>query len=93
MKRTKKFILFLILAGGLYFCLSYHFVIVGKSVKLLKKSELTLEHTFVNTNGRTNKALMKIDQLREDGLGELLVELGRMSEEEKQGLTELFEGN
>jgi len=90
MKRKKKFILLLLLGGALYFCLSYHFVFVGKTVKMLKKSELTLEYTFVNTKGRSNKALMKIDQLREDGIGDLLVDMGHMSEEEKEEFMVLY---
>lgn len=57
---------------------------------MLKKSELTLEYTFVNTKGRSNKALMKIDQLREDGIGDLLVDMGHMSEEEKEEFMVLY---
>lgn len=90
MKKKKKFIFILCLAGALYFLLSYHIIIVDHSFKLLKKSELTLEYTFFFVKGRTNKAIMKIDALREDGIGEILVDLGRMTEEERDGFLAVY---
>jgi hypothetical protein len=71
--------------------LSYHFVIFGKNVKLLKKSRLTMEYTFFSTSGKTNKKMLAIDALREDGIGDLLVRMGRLSEEELEMLLEQIE--
>lgn len=78
----KKYLIWAVLAGILYGLLSYHFILVGKSVKVLEKSELTLNYTFYSTNGKRNSTIMSIDDLREDGIGEILVDSGLMSQEE-----------
>jgi hypothetical protein len=41
----KKIMTIAIIAGILYLLLGYHYIVVGKSVKMLKKSELTLKYT------------------------------------------------
>ena len=48
----------------------------GKDFYLLKKSELTLSYTFFNITDRKIESIMEIDDLRNDGIGDLLVELG-----------------
>lgn len=60
-------------------------------MKLLKKANLTLDYTFFNTKGKTNESILSIDELREDGIGDLLVEMDRLSEEEKERLITKFE--
>lgn len=88
----KKILVWGSLAVILYFLLSYHFIFFGISaVKPLKKSKLTLEYTFFNAKGKTNKTIMAIDDLRNDGIADLLVEMGMMSEEEKESLMALYE--
>jgi len=82
MKFVKKILIFAVLGGGLYFLLSYHFVIIGNKVKLLEKSTLTLNYTIFSTKAKTTKAILAVDVLREDGIGDLLVEVGKISEEE-----------
>jgi len=72
-----------ILAAILYALLSYHFVFIGKKVKLLKKSHLTLNYTFYSIQGKKNKKIISIDDLRKDGIADLLVEVGRMSPEQR----------
>jgi hypothetical protein len=91
MKFGKKVMLWAMAVGALYFLLSYHFIVVGNGVKLLRKSSLTLNYTIFNTKGKTNKRILSIDQLREGGIGDLLVEMGRLSEEEYERLWALFE--
>jgi len=85
--RSKKKFILLVLAGALlYFLLSYHIIIIEgdvRNVRLLKKSSLTLQYTFFDTRNRTNKSMMSIDLLREDGLGEILIEEGLMTEQEE----------
>ncbi len=78
----KKYLIWAVLAGILYGLLSYHVILVGKSIKVLEKSELTLNYTFYSTNGKRNSTIMSIDDLREDGIGEILVDSGLMSQEE-----------
>ncbi len=82
MKFVKKILIFVILGGGLYFLLSYHFILIGNKVKLLEKSSLTLNYTIFSTKAKSNASILSIDVLREDGIGDLLVKMGRMSEEE-----------
>ena len=89
----KKLLLWVILGGILYFFLSYHIIYIGKELKLLKKSELTLEYTFYSADLKTNKTILSIDSLRKDGIGDLLVEMGRISETEMKSLVNQIEGD
>jgi len=79
----KKIFVWAIILGASYFLLSYHIVFFGKHPRLLKKSHLTLNYTFFSIQSKPNKEIMAIDDLREDGIGDLLVEEGRMKEEER----------
>jgi hypothetical protein len=90
----KKIILWGGLALCLYIALSYHFIFFGWSnIKILKKSERTLSYTFFSAQGKTNKVILAIDPLREDGIADILVEVGRMSEERKEAILELYEAD
>ncbi|MCJ7596022.1 MAG: hypothetical protein MUO52_14755 [Desulfobacterales bacterium] len=90
MNRLKKIFLWAILAGALYFVLSNHFIFVGKDVKVLKKSRLTLEYTIFSTQSKSVESILAIDDLRKDGIGELLVEVGKLSESQLQVLIEKY---
>ena len=83
----KKKVTLLIIGGAiLYFLLGYHIIITGRgigNIRLLKKSTYTLEYTIFSTRGKSNKKILSIDALREDGIGELLKEEGLMSDEEE----------
>jgi len=87
----KKLLLWVILGGILYFFLSYHIIYIGNGLKLLKKSELTLEYTFYSANLKTNRSILSVDVLREDGIGDLLIEMGKISEEEMKILVKEIE--
>ncbi|MBW1667913.1 MAG: hypothetical protein JRJ66_07660 [Deltaproteobacteria bacterium] len=82
MSRPRKFLLWVIVAGLLYFILGHHFIFINNRIKLLKKSRLTLDYTIFSTEGKTNEYILSIDPLRKDGIGELLVQTGKMSREE-----------
>ncbi|MBW2029606.1 MAG: hypothetical protein JRJ31_11090 [Deltaproteobacteria bacterium] len=86
MKSKRKYLFWAILAGIVYFFLSYHIIFVGNNLKLLKKSRHTLDYTFFSTQGKTDIAILSVDDLREDGIGELLVEMGRLSEDQLEML-------
>lgn len=88
----KKAIIVVILGGILYFLLSYHFIFFGRQLKLLKKSERTLEYTIYNTSGRTPESILKVEPLYRDGIGELLVEMGVMTKEKLELYKEVHEG-
>lgn len=73
----KKLILLLIAAGCIYGALSYHFILADGSIKVLKKTTLTFEHTFVDARGEKrsqvylNPALLKAgirNLFKDDGL-------------------------
>lgn len=86
MRFFKKLLLWGAVSAVLYFLLSYHFVFFGWDVKLLKKSKRTLNYTFFSTQGKTNKQILAVDELREDGIADLLIDEGRMTEEQKENL-------
>jgi hypothetical protein len=83
--------IWVIVAAVIYSLLSYHFIFVENTVKLLKKSSLTLNYTLFSAKGKTNESILSIDELREDGIGELLVEVGRLTEEELEVLLRKIE--
>jgi hypothetical protein len=83
MPRVKKLLLFAVLGAIFYFLLSYHVILTNRGTRLLRKSTFTLEYTFFSTKGKSNKTILAIDALREDGIGDLLKEQGLMSEEEE----------
>lgn len=87
----KKMLLLGVIAGVGYAALNYHFIVIDNSVKLLKKSHMTLEYTIFSTMSKTNKAILAIDELREDGIGEILLEAGKITEEELEGLISMYE--
>ena len=90
----KKKFTFLVIGGAiLYFLLSYHIILTGQgigNIRLLKKSKYTLEYTIFSTRGKSNKTILAVDTLREDGIGKLLKEEGLMSDEEEALILEIF---
>ncbi len=65
----KKVALWAILAAVLYALMGYHYIFEGLSVPwVLKKSHWTLNYTFFSIHGKTNEAIVAIDELRQDCL-------------------------
>ena len=87
----KKLIVWACVAGAAYFILSNHFIFVGGTPKILKKSNITLENTFFSTQSKTNESILKVDELRKAGIGPLLVQMGRITEDELERLTAKIE--
>jgi hypothetical protein len=92
-----KFYLFMAAVGGAaYFLLSHHVIFHGQeasviqNVYLLKKSKLNLHYTFFSLHQKKPDAVMRITPLRENGIGDLLVQLGLLSEQEKTRLEDLY---
>lgn len=84
--RIKQYILIAVAAVALYFVMNNHFIFYGRQVHLLKKSSLHLHYTFFSIKEKKPEKIMEIDQLREAGVGDLLVELGIINEEQKNQL-------
>ena len=85
MNFVKKIVIIAIIAAISYFLLSYHFIIIDHSVKPLKKSTLTLQYTIYSTKGKSIESILGVEELWEDGIGDLLVEEGMM-----QSIDEFF---
>jgi hypothetical protein len=49
---------------------------------MLKKSELTLKYTFFSTKGKSIDSILTVRELWDDGIGDLLLEEGKITEEE-----------
>jgi hypothetical protein len=90
-RTIRKYIILGLLAYGVYFIMDHHFLFEGKSFYTLKKSELSLKYTFFNMTDRKPESIIKIDELRQNGVGGLLVELGKITEEEKITLEKKYE--
>ena len=69
----KKALLIIVIAGALIFtALNYHFVLVEKNVKILKKVELTFDNTFVDARGAKKLKLFLNPSLIKAGIKNVL---------------------
>jgi hypothetical protein len=84
--RIKQYILIAVAAVALYFVMNNHFIFYGTQVHLLKKSSMHLHYTFFSVKEKKPDNIMKIDYLREAGIGDLLVELDIINEEQRSQL-------
>lgn len=95
MKRLKQLIVLGIVGGIIYALLSYHFIIYmgedTKTVKPLEKSTLTFSETFVSLETGefgSYKRILEKGTLLEDGLGDLMVELGIITPDQLRKIEE-----
>jgi len=86
----KKLVIWAVILGCGYFILSNHFIFIGSDLRLLRKSHLTLENTFFSTQGKSIESIMNVDDLRKDGIGKLLVEKGKITEEQLDEILEKY---
>ena len=90
--RLKQYLLIGAVGAVLYFLMSTHIIFYGseanfvRNIYFLKKPKLNLHYTFVSLNQLSPESIMKIKPLREDGIGDLLVEIGVMSAAERSRL-------
>ena len=84
--RIKQYMLIAVLAAAGYFIMNNHIIFYGSDVHLLKKSSLHLHYTFYSIKQKKPEVIMKIDYLREAGIGDLLVDLGIINAKEKSRL-------
>ena len=89
-KGLKKLVIWVVILACGYFILSNHFIFIGSSVQILKKSRLTLEYTLFSTQGKSVESIMNVDVLREDGIGRLLVEKGMITEDKLATILERY---
>ena len=91
LQKIKHYILIGILLAIGYLFASQHIIIVDKNVKLLKKSYLSFEYTFYIITDKDPEDIMRIDLLREAGIGDLMVEMEMLTVVEKESLEKEYE--
>ena len=94
MELVKKIVLWGSLAAAFYMLLAFHYIYFGGlKIKMLKKTNFTLMETFndLSSEAITNKKILQNDALRDAGLADLLVEMGRMSEKERNKIMAQYE--
>jgi hypothetical protein len=89
-KGLKKLVIWAVILACGYFILSHHFIFIGSDLQLLKKSRLTLEYTIFSTQGKSIESIMNVDELRNDGIGRLLVEKGKITQDRLEAILEKY---
>jgi len=89
-KRLKKLVIWAVMLACGYFILGHHFIFIGSDLRVLKKSNLTLEYTIFSTQGKTIESIMNVDDLRKDGIGDLLVETGKLTQDQLDAILEKY---
>jgi hypothetical protein len=89
----KKYLLYAILIGIIYALLGYHYIYTGgegvdifDSIQILKKEKLNLRYTFFSITSKNPEYILKIDVLRDAGIGDILVDFDLMSEPQREKL-------
>jgi len=86
MQRLKQYLLIALAAAALYFVMDNHFVMKKNRFYLLQKTSLSLNDTFVSLDNKRPETIMEKDDLRDAGIGDLMVELGMLTDEKKSQL-------
>jgi len=85
-QRLKQYLLIALAGAAIWFLLNNHFIIQGRDFYLLKKTTLDLHDTFVSLNNKKPITLLENERLREAGIGDLLVELRMLTEDQRYEL-------
>jgi hypothetical protein len=86
MQRLKQYLLIALAAAALYFVMDNHFVMKKNRFYLLQKTSLNLNDTFVSLDNKRPETIMENDDLRDAGIGDLMVQLGMLTDEKKSQL-------
>lgn len=84
-ERIRNFALIALVCGAFYFLLTHHVLFNGLTqFDLLKKTEPTLENTFISVRQLNPRKMLRNDNLYNAGLGDYLLEKGLISAERLQ---------
>lgn len=82
LNKIRNYALIALAIGVFYFLLSHHFIFTSfKDFDLLKKKELTLKYTFFSLKQVTPTTVLRIDELRDAGIEDILLERGLVTED------------
>lgn len=84
--RIRNYILIALAIAAGYFIMNNHIIFDGKKVYLLEKTSLHLHYTFYSIKNKKPATIIKVDELREAGIGDLLVDLGKITSDQKYKL-------
>jgi hypothetical protein len=93
LKRLKQYLFIGIIVAIVYFFLNQHIILHGKDFFLLDKQEMTLEYTFFSIQEKKASYIMEITPLRRAGIGNILVDLQIITDEERYRLESYYEFN
>jgi hypothetical protein len=82
LQKIRSYLLIALAIGAFYFLLSHHIVFTSyNDFNLLNKSELTLKYTFFSMKQQSPERILRIAELRQAGIEDLLLEKGMVSED------------
>ena len=84
-KKIMGYVLTAVFLACAYFLASRHIIIYQKEYSLLPKAYLTYEYTFYHITDKDPDDVMRIDMLREAGVGDVLVEFALSEGGEEEG--------
>jgi len=88
----KKYLFYAALIGLVYMLLANHYIYIGgKDFRVLKKESLNLRYTFFSVQNKSPSNIIKIDDLRWAGIGDVLYEEGLVSKDRQVTLEQKFE--
>ena len=83
LSRLKNYFWIALAIATFYFLLSHHFIFYSlKDIDLLKKQELTLKYTFYGIRQHTALDTLRIKELRDAGIEDILLDRGIVSEKD-----------
>lgn len=87
LSRLKSYLWIALAVGAFYFLLSHHFIFYSlKHFDLLKKNELSLKYTFYSLYQHTPYQTLRIKELRDAGIENIMLERGVLTEERLNGI-------